>query len=86
MLEWKKRCKNDTTIVSQRKIWETKCGTYKVIFSHITLGEGAIPDTYYAIRVDLTGDRRTETILSRHRKKNPAVKACEKDHKQKENQ
>lgn len=67
---WKKRCKKDSTIVSDRKIWETKCGTYKVIFSQIRYGRGpnGIPDTYYAIE---TGD--SETIISRHRKKSTAI-------------
>ena len=77
MLEWKKRCKKDTTLVSDRKIWETKCGSYKVVFSHITLGNGEISDTYYAIFINNQENNRTETIVSRHRKKNPAIKSCE---------
>ena len=76
MLEWKKRCKTDVTIVSNRKIWETKCGRYKVIFSQIRYGRGpnGIPDTYYAISLK----DGQESIISRHRKKGPAMRACEK--------
>lgn len=81
MLDWKKRCRKDSTIVSDRKIWETKCGSYKIVFSQIRYGRGpdGIPDSYYAIETDEVGER----IISRHRKKNPATKACEKDARKK---
>ena len=79
MLEWKKRCRKDSTIISDRKIWETKCGMYKVVFSQIRFGKGpdGIPDTYYAICMDEDGEK----IISKHRKKGPAEKACEKHNK-----
>lgn len=80
-LVWKKRCKKDRTDVSDRKIWESKCNRYKVIHSHIFLGNGAMPDTFYAIVIEEHQgvDRVTfsEKIISRHRKKNPAIKSCE---------
>jgi hypothetical protein len=78
MLDWKKRCRKDSTLVSDRKIWETKCGTYKVIFSQIRYGRGldGIPDTYYAIYKD---EEDGEEIISKHRKMSTAMKACEKD-------
>ena len=83
-LIWKKRCKKDRTEVSDRRIWESKCNRYKVIHSHIFLGSGEIPDTYYAIAI---GGRDSETfserIISRHRKKNPAIKSCENNFKKK---
>jgi hypothetical protein len=72
-LIWKKRCKKDRTEVSDRRIWESKCNRYKVVHSHIFLGNGEIPDTYYAI---VLGDC-FERIISKHRKKNPAIKSCE---------
>ena len=64
-------------MVSERKIWEAKCGGYKVVFSHIIFGNGEIPDTYYAIKIK----NGIESILSKHRKKSPAMKSCEKDYK-----
>lgn len=77
MLEWKKRCKTDSTLISDRKIWETKCGSYKIVFSHINLGNGTLPDTYYAIYIEQRGENRIESIIGRHRKKNPAIISCE---------
>ncbi len=82
MLEWKKRCKIKDTEISRHRIWETRCGTYKVVHSHITLGNGELPDKYYAIKIETKEDgRKSETIIGSHRKKNPAVLTCEKDHK-----
>jgi hypothetical protein len=81
MLDWKKRCRKDSTVTSDRKIWETKCGRYKVVFSQVRFGRGpnGIPDTYYAIE----RGESWESIISKHRKKNPAMKACEKHFKEK---
>jgi len=76
MLEWNKRCKKRETEVSHHRIWETKCGTYKVVHSHIILGNNELPDKYHAIKVE-----SQETLISTHRKKNPAIKSCEKNHK-----
>jgi hypothetical protein len=80
-LVWKKRCKKDRTDVSDRRIWESKCNCYKVIHSHIFLGNGAMPDAYYAIVIEEFQGRNSKTfserIISRHRKKNPAIKSCE---------
>lgn len=78
-LVWKKRCKKDRTDVSDRKIWESKCNRYKVIHSHIFLGGGVMPDTFYAIILE--GENRVERIISKHRKKNPAIKSCENHYK-----
>jgi hypothetical protein len=72
-LVWKKRCKKDRTDVSDRKIWESKCNRYKVIHSHIFLGGDVMPDTFYAIVLEDCFER----IISKHRKKNPAIKSCE---------
>ena len=80
MLDWKKRCRKDQTMSADRKIWETRCGKYRLIFSHIRYGEGILPDVWYALELD----NGYWEIISKHRKKNTAQKACEKKHKQKE--
>ena len=80
MIQWKKRCKKDQTICADRKTWGSRCGLYQVVFSQIRYGKGlgpqSIPDVYYAM------SRKTEdgffNIISRHRKKNPAIQSCEK--------
>ncbi len=79
MIAWKKRCQKVQGEVANRKIWGSKCGEYRVVFSQIRYGRGpkGIPDTYYAMKLD--GD--CWTIISKHRKKSTAMKACEKEAK-----
>jgi hypothetical protein len=80
MIQWKTRCKKDQTICADRKTWGSKCGLYQVVFSQIRFGRGlgpkSIPDVYYAM------SRKTTDgffdIISKHRKKNPAIQSCEK--------
>ena len=80
MIQWKTRAKKDQTTCADRKTWESRCGLYKVVFSQIRFGRGlgpkSIPDTYYAM------SRKTKdgffSIISKHRKKNPAIQSCEK--------
>lgn len=74
-LEWLRRAKCDQTLVASRKIWESHCRRYKVIHSR-PLFRG-LPEMFYAVRCDESG----ETIISKHRKKTPAFKACEADAK-----
>ena len=88
MLDWKKRCRKDQTDVSDRKIWETKCGKYRVTFSHIRYGTGPevpikrqLSDRYYA---EALTDRGWK-LVSKHQKKNPAFAACERRAKEREN-
>ena len=84
-LVWKQRCRKDKTIVADRKIWGTKCGKYRVTFSHIRYGETAsakqkLSDKWYAEELN----NNCWEIISEHKKKEPAQRACEKRHKQKE--
>ena len=85
MLVWKKRCKKDQTELSDRKIWGTKCGRYRVMLSSICYGrnsENPIPDTWYAM-INKNG---FWDILSKNtRTKNTTMKVCEKDAKEKDN-
>jgi hypothetical protein len=81
MLNWKKKCRNEQTIASDRKIWETLCEKYRVTLSHIRYGGGVLPDRYYA---EEKTDRCWE-LISKHRKKETAMIACEKRDKEKQN-
>lgn len=80
MIQWKTRCKKDQTVCADRKTWESRCGLYKVVFSQIRfgrdLGPKSIPDVYYAMSRKTT--EGIFDIISKHRKKNPAIQACEK--------
>jgi hypothetical protein len=81
-LVWKQRCRNDKTAVADRKIWGTKCGKYRITYSHIRYGEGILSDKWYAEELDNNG--HTWEIISKHEKKDTAQKACEKRHRKKE--
>jgi hypothetical protein len=80
-LEWKKRCRRDQTIASDRKIWESRCGLYRVVLSHIRYGGGVLADYFYAQEFE---EPRSWQNISHHRKKEPAFRACENRQKQKE--
>ncbi len=71
VLDWM-RAKRDETICATRRTWNSRCGLYKVVESVGKFSEmGTI---YYAIRTI-----GIEYILSKHRKRGPAEKVCEKD-------
>jgi len=75
-LNWKSRCRKDQTAAADRKIWETKCGRYRVVFSHIRYGN-VLSDKWYAeYRVG-----NGWGIISKHIKKHTAMKACENRHR-----
>jgi hypothetical protein len=70
-LDWL-RAKKDETIISIRTTWETRCRNYKVQES---VGKLTGMGTVYFAMYD-------NTILSRHRKKRPALGVCEKHARQ----
>lgn len=72
LLIWK-RAKKDETDCAFRRKWASRCGRYSVVESISKFNEGGT--IYYALRA-LTGDGWA--IISRHRKRGPAEKACEK--------
>jgi len=75
-LIWKKRAKKDTTAVSNRRIWGTKCNRYRVVESKIIFGELSVK--YYAMRIVLVSDKECWTTISKHKTQNAAKKACQK--------
>ena len=66
-LDWL-RAKRDETELSKRRTWESKCRRYKV---QECVGKFTDMGTYFYA---LTGP----TLISRHRKKGAAERACEK--------
>jgi hypothetical protein len=80
-LVWKKRAQTDHTITGPRHIWATRCGRYRVVFSQPVFH---VPAIYYAqrwIRCAGNPDKFFWDNISKHRKKEPAFEACEKEHK-----
>ena len=75
MLEWK-RMRRDQTMTSNRQIWESVCGQYRVIRSHIRYGD--LPIVFYAMKLTESHNRTCWDIISKHRKQNPATAAVEK--------
>jgi hypothetical protein len=73
MLNWPKRCRKEKWYF-ERRIWESRCGRYRVVHSHCPYGT-EMADRWYAMVYDFADamwDR-----LSTHRKREPAFKACE---------
>lgn len=74
-LEWKQTFR-DQTITSDRQIWQSVCGTYRVVCSHIRFGD--LPIVFYAMVKKETPNGFCWDIISKHRKKNPATASVEK--------
>jgi hypothetical protein len=72
VLNWKKRTTRHETLVSRVRVWETKCGRFRVDFCRGKLS--GMTDTYYALRVTEKGTR----IISKHRTLSGAQRACQK--------
>lgn len=70
-LDWLKRPRYDETLCARRTIYETRDGLFRVVHSRPTL-PGLAP-LYYAMTRDAHGWR----LLSKHRKKRPALHAVE---------
>jgi len=81
MIEWNKRAKKMDTVCSNRRVWFTRCGRYRVDESIIPYGNRkdhngnymGYPPIYRALIKRETG----WDILSEHRKRKTAVAAVE---------
>lgn len=82
-----KRPTKSQTIAAERRTWESKCRNYRVIESHIPFAYDkwrrgihlGYSDLYYATTLTASGWH----IISKHRKRRAAERACEnheKDH------
>lgn len=78
-LRWKKPTSEDAD-TSQRKIWLSRCGRYRVVRCESNYG---LPTVFYAMRFDWPPKfkRGLWTTISRHRKRSTALRACEADAK-----
>jgi len=75
-LKFKQRAEVVTDDVARRRIWQSRCGRYRVVHSQCVLGPrngpDAVPDVWYAL-VRQAGQWR---LISRHRRRGPAERAC----------
>jgi len=83
MIEFKKRAKKETTPAAERRIWESWCGNYRVVFSRCRFGprkgRAAIRDEYRAeVRQQIDG-RWCWAVISRHKKRERALEACKRN-------
>lgn len=82
-LVWKKRARVVTGATHRRRIWESWCGWYRVVHSRCLYGprkgRQAISDVFYAMKLVVVSQRICWEVISEHRKRGPAARACEKD-------
>lgn len=75
-IEFVTRCRTDTTAASARRIWRSRCGRFRVVQSGCLFGprtgRQSIPKVFYAEVHDAFG----WSVISKHRGKQHAVKAC----------
>lgn len=73
-VEFPRRPRRETTETSRRRIWPSRCGRFRVVEARSLYGLSTV---FYAMeRVDLPAC--TWDILSRHRKRRPALAACQR--------
>jgi hypothetical protein len=72
-VQWKARPRTEVTEVARRRIWESRCGQYRVVNSRSLYG---LPDVFYAMR---RMGPSSWAIIRRHRKRRPAFLSCERD-------
>jgi len=75
ILTFPKRCRKQTTITARKRIWESRCGRYRVVEAVSLYG---LPTIWYAMRLDGT----CWDIVSQHRKGDTALEACRKHAKE----
>ena len=84
-LTWQKRARVVVGPTHRRRIWESRCGRYRVVHSRCLYGPRkgpqAIPDTWYAVKLVVVSGNVCWEVVSRHRKRGPAVRSCERDAK-----
>ncbi len=84
-LLWKKRATVIVGPTHRRRIWESRCGWYRVVHSRCLYGprkgRQAIPDTCYATKLVVVSGRTCWEVISQHRERGPAIRACERDAK-----
>ncbi len=82
---WKKRATVAIGTTHRRRTWESLCGWFRVVHSRCLYGprkgRQAIPDVWYAMKLVVGSDSTCWEVISRHRQRGPAVRACEKDAK-----
>jgi hypothetical protein len=84
-LQWKKRATVVIGATHRRRIRQSRCGWYRVVYSRCLYGprrgRQAIPDVFYAMKLAVVSRRICWEAISEHRKQGPALRACEKDAK-----
>lgn len=74
MIDWKKRAKKLNMETADRRVWESRCGQYKIEEIKSTFG---LSTRYLALAKRDWGWE----VVSRHRKRKPAMQALDKSAK-----
>ena len=82
-LAWKKRARVVVGATHRRRTWESRCGWYRIVHSRCLYGprkgRQAIADVWYATKLVVESGSACWEVISRHRQRGPAARACEKD-------
>ena len=79
MLDWPRAPRRETTIAARRRIWQSRDRRFRVV--HSAYLYRGLADCWYALDYDPLTE--TWNIISRHRRRGPAFRACEKVARQK---
>lgn len=78
-ITWPHRAKRETRNEHRRRIWRSRCGRYRVVYSACLLGADTYAPRYYAQRRETLNGRELWETLSTHWKRGPALEACRRD-------
>jgi hypothetical protein len=82
---WKERARLVLGPTHRRRIWDSRCGFYRVVHSRCLYGprkgRQALPDVWYAMKLTVMSGRTSWEIISQHRRRGPAARACENNAK-----
>lgn len=84
-LVFAKRGRVHETAVARRTVWVSRCGGYRVVRSHYTVGQrNGYADMFYAEVAGASAGAGASgwQVISRHRKRRAAEAACQKHAKQ----
>lgn len=71
-----KRAVKSRSLAAERRTWESRCRMYRVIESHIPYAFGLYRSSTHLGYNDIYYATYQGGIISRHRKRHSAVKAC----------
>jgi len=77
-IEFPKRCRIDQTSTSRRRIWQSRCGRFRVVHSRCLFGRRTGRQTIHDVFYAEVHDEFGWSVISKHRNRERAIRACQR--------